>query len=357
MSPFRFVRRLVVCVCWIGGLVVGTAAPALAQTPERVTVRVTVKGTVTDDATGQPLPGANVFLAGTTTGTATGDDGTYRLPTLRPGAVTLVVSMLGYEPARRVLRLAPGASRTVDLRLTPRVLQADGVVVEARRDDAWYDRLDRFRDVFLGTTRNAHDTHILNANVLRFDAANGVLRASATAPLIVQNQALGYRVKYTLHAFERRPDGTSRYVGEAFFTPLSPPTDAVATDWAERRERAYEGSFVHWIRSVLQDRCRQEGFTTSKHLRVRSSQRRRPPRVSCGDLVRPSGGIFYALEFDGILQVEHRGTTAYVHLSQRPAEVDRWGALLNPEAVTVDGAWGDAGVADLLPRDYALPED
>ncbi len=57
-------------------------------------VEVTVSGTVTDD-NGDPLPGATVTVAGTTTGTVTDLDGHYSLTV--PDGATLVFSYIGYE--------------------------------------------------------------------------------------------------------------------------------------------------------------------------------------------------------------------------------------------------------------------
>ena len=64
------------------------ALPVLAQ-------KITVQGTVVDTA-GEPLIGASVIPAGTTTGTATDFDGSFTI-SVDPNA-TLTVSYVGYEP-------------------------------------------------------------------------------------------------------------------------------------------------------------------------------------------------------------------------------------------------------------------
>src|SRR5690625_4493899 len=55
----------------------------------------TVTGTVTDSETGQTLPGVNILVKGTTTGTSTNADGQFQLdaPSLQD---TLVFSFIGY---------------------------------------------------------------------------------------------------------------------------------------------------------------------------------------------------------------------------------------------------------------------
>ncbi len=80
MKPTALLALLVSLLC---------SAPASAQ-------QHTVSGTVTSATDGAPLPGVNVVLLGTNTGTATDAEGDYRL-TLPSSDGTLVFSFLGYE--------------------------------------------------------------------------------------------------------------------------------------------------------------------------------------------------------------------------------------------------------------------
>src|SRR5690625_3971655 len=56
----------------------------------------TVSGTVTDAESGETLPGVNITVKGTTTGTATDADGAYEL-TVESLRDTLVFSFIGYQ--------------------------------------------------------------------------------------------------------------------------------------------------------------------------------------------------------------------------------------------------------------------
>lgn len=58
--------------------------------------QTTVKGKITDD-TGQPLPGANIIIMGTTTGTSSDFDGNYTLTTDQIPPFTIQVSYTGFE--------------------------------------------------------------------------------------------------------------------------------------------------------------------------------------------------------------------------------------------------------------------
>lgn len=93
------------------------AVPALAQ--DRV-----VQGTVTDGATGEPLPGANVAVQGAQGGTTTGADGTYQIEV--PGAdAVLEFSFVGYRTRRVRVR----NRETINVTLREQVGQLDEVVV------------------------------------------------------------------------------------------------------------------------------------------------------------------------------------------------------------------------------------
>jgi TonB-linked SusC/RagA family outer membrane protein len=83
----------------------------------------TVTGTVTNE-TGEPLIGVNILVRGTSSGTVTDLDGTYRL-TAEEGQ-TLVFSYAGYEPVERTV----GTSSVIDVRMTSGAL-LDEVVVTA----------------------------------------------------------------------------------------------------------------------------------------------------------------------------------------------------------------------------------
>ncbi|MGD9930032.1 MAG: TonB-dependent receptor [Mangrovibacterium sp.] len=57
----------------------------------------TIQGRIFDASSNQGLPFVNVVVAGTTIGTVSNDDGTYRITGLQPGFVRLRISFIGYQ--------------------------------------------------------------------------------------------------------------------------------------------------------------------------------------------------------------------------------------------------------------------
>lgn len=108
------------------------AVPATAQVAR-------VYGTVTDSR-GEPLPGVNVVLKGTLTGTATAEDGSYEIPRVEPGPWIIVASAVGFRSEERPVTLVAGSGMRVDFALEEDiVVQGEVVVTASRRAQAAVD--------------------------------------------------------------------------------------------------------------------------------------------------------------------------------------------------------------------------
>ncbi|WP_319589315.1 SusC/RagA family TonB-linked outer membrane protein [uncultured Draconibacterium sp.] len=95
--------------------------PALLFAQEKV-----LTGKVTDN-TGEGIPGVNVILKGTTTGTVTNIDGVYRLPLESTQGITLSFSFIGFKTQD----VEVGSSTTIDVVLESGDINLDEVVVTA----------------------------------------------------------------------------------------------------------------------------------------------------------------------------------------------------------------------------------
>ena len=99
----------------------------------------TITGVVQDSRTMETLPGANVFIDGTTTGVITDIDGRFTLQ-VAAGDFTLVASFIGYTPSRQAISLAAGETVTVNFNLLEDIATLQEFIVIGygvqRREDA-----------------------------------------------------------------------------------------------------------------------------------------------------------------------------------------------------------------------------
>ena len=86
---------------------------------------ITVKGTVTDAQTGDPVPGAAVVVSGTATGVVTDFDGTYSITVASDGV--LIFSSIGYE----TMKVPVQGKKNLNVELSPSAEFIDETIVVA----------------------------------------------------------------------------------------------------------------------------------------------------------------------------------------------------------------------------------
>jgi len=93
----------------------------------------TVRGTVLDSVTNEPLIGANVFVPGTALGGVTDREGAYRLAGLPEGRVNLKFSYIGYMSREVEITTTADATTPLNIRLVPDVIEGTEVVVTGQQ--------------------------------------------------------------------------------------------------------------------------------------------------------------------------------------------------------------------------------
>jgi outer membrane cobalamin receptor len=93
-----------------------------------------ITGMVTDRETGETLYGANILVKGTVLGAASGADGRFSIPFLKPGVYQLEVTMMGYKKEIMVhVEVRPDEETHVDFLLEPTVLIQPTLIVTASK--------------------------------------------------------------------------------------------------------------------------------------------------------------------------------------------------------------------------------
>ncbi|MCE6992339.1 carboxypeptidase-like regulatory domain-containing protein [Dyadobacter sp. CY323] len=220
---------------------------------------VTLTGKVTDEKTGKPLPFANVFINNSTIGTNADENGNYRLPNLNVGNLEMVVSFLGYETVKQTLRFEQGGVKSVLFKLREGQ-QLQGVTIFARKNKKREKNLKIVTRELLGSSRFSKLCVIKNPEVLRIsEDDDGHVIAQSTSPLIIENNALGYRIHQDLDDFDYF-SGKVYYGGSTRFEVLVPKDSLQKKQWRANQKIAYQGSLKHLLASMVSDSLIEQGF-------------------------------------------------------------------------------------------------
>ncbi len=228
-----------------------------------------ILGKVISDSN-ENIEGASVYLNNTTIGTITNDKGEFQLKAPN-GNYTLVISFLGYKVEQIPIN---SLSKQISLNITLKeetTLLDEVIVHKTKYDDEWKYNLARFKKTFLGRTSLAEKCKILNPKVLHFefDRKTNSLTAFAKEPLQIKHKGLGYLITYDLVHFEIKGkrlffSGYSRYKNL---------NKSIKSKWKKSRLKAYNGSRMHFFRSLLFKNLKKEGFVVNQFKRVLNPQR------------------------------------------------------------------------------------
>lgn len=369
-----------------------------------------VRGKVTDAATGLPLAGCSVFISGTSTGTRSAADGSFQLHNVPGGKYELVISYVGYNTY--TVPLSEALQTILQVRLEIRSTELEKVVIETYLEQGW-DRWGRvFFDNFIGMVPQADQCRILNTDAIRFRyyKKSNRLRAYSLEPIEVVNDALGYRIRFQLEEFELNfHEKSVFYLGYSFYEELKGKAQKRKLD---NRRKAYEGSVLHFMRALYENKLMEQGFEVRRLVRIPNMEKQRvkhifPDRASTGapvplpadsavyyrkvmaqpdfteqlgqdllssaNLVRDMGDGLLELYFSDHLQVTYKNAkeeNAYLmdmRESRKPSFrrtsvtlvdgnkiiVDRFGNYFNPRDFLTRGYWAwSEKLANALPVDY-----
>jgi len=94
-----------------------------------------IAGRILDKETGEPLPGVNILVEGTTLGSTTDINGYYVILQVPPGIHTIIASMVGYTKVSITeVRVFIDQTATVDIELQSETIEMKTITVIARRD-------------------------------------------------------------------------------------------------------------------------------------------------------------------------------------------------------------------------------
>ena len=343
----------------------------------------TLTGRVTDSK-GNALMYASVFIANTTLGTISDENGNYLLKNIPFGQHTLVASYVGYD-FQKISINVNSSLLSQDLRLKKAVLEIDAVEVQDKKGrNKWKQNFKKFKKSFIGVSENAKLCKITNPEVLIFhyDKGTRILSANAREPLVIENNGLGYTIHYTLEKFELHNNGLRMYLGSAQFTPMETVYLGNIEKWKTNRKFAYKGSLQHFLRVLAQDSLTSTGFVVQSVNSMNPVNNEKEvdyilnlhPEPVGKDIQLLTGRYYYErrLWFNSTLDIIYTkeaegfayGATkdpryrlksfqqSWIRLLKKDALFNIMGYLNDPNSIIVYGYWAFESMAEALPQDY-----
>lgn len=93
----------------------------------------TFSGKVTDQRTGEPLPGATIMLADASGGVSSNPSGYFSMGKLVSGTYDIIFSYVGYEPVKKTITIPPYDTQREEVQLRPRRVDVAPIVVSAHQ--------------------------------------------------------------------------------------------------------------------------------------------------------------------------------------------------------------------------------
>jgi hypothetical protein len=208
---------------------------------------------------GEPVDAATVFLNGSKQITKTDSKGEFLFGNISSGTYQLVVNMIGYASVKQNVVLQAQSAK-LDITLTEKQIVLAEVVIGDGSQRA--KQIKTFIKNFLGESENARSCTIMNTDLLEFSTRQTLLEATTSDFLVIENKSLGYRIRYLLRNFRfNSGTGITSYDGESLFENMEGSAEQ-QEQWKLNRKKAYDGSFMHYLRSLYANTTRQEGFLT-----------------------------------------------------------------------------------------------
>lgn len=306
-----------------------------------------LEGFVYEAGSKEPLFGAAVYYEGTTRGTITDQNGKFVIDLTERSTSNIVISYLGYQD--EVIKYN---NQPVSVYLKPKLENLNEVRIQGNLPFTHEEMMRAFKLQFLGRTRAGQFCRILNEDALYFyyDTKTFLLKAYADEGLIIQNDYLGYEIRYTLYNFQvnfnsksiqYRDAYQSYYQGTSFYKDLKPGEKK----YIRRRKNAFKGSTLQLMRSIANE---DFGSRTYDFLKK-------------GVPVNPKD-IFKVTDYNGLKKVIVKDKITLWHLWNERSSmrsltefftIDGYGN--HPaNAIIFTGTMGLERIGDSLPLDYGL---
>ncbi len=342
----------------------------------------TISGKIIDETTKMPLQGASVFAENTTLGTATDNDGVFNLR-LPNGGYSIVITFTGYQTETKRVTTGDAGNTQLLIEINKKEKSMDEFVIKSTSEVA--DGLAKygafFMENFIGNTVNSKQCYIKNKEALKFFYYRRAkrLKVLANAPLEIVNDALGYTIKYELDSFVHEYNTqVSVYTGYPLFQEMAASNEAQQEKWNAARKTAYNGSILHFMRSLYQRKLQEEGFEIQFIVKKNNSESAIPLKNFYGAMnykMYDSSNLVEVMpnQKDVAVIYKNEGApTAYIDsnagapskfqlsvvsfLPNEELNIEQNGYYYEQKDITITGYWAWEKVGDMLPYNFMQSE-
>jgi hypothetical protein len=302
-----------------------------------------------------------------------------------------VASYVGYDAL-----LYAAEIRTSGIRITFKLEKKEEVLREVLvfTSELRKHYLDIFKKYVIGISVAADYCKIKNIEEVQF--ASGETKDEIVAytekALVIENPELGYTIHFDLLEFYYNKATTGAYFyGYTRFVDWG-KDEKTKKKWVRKRKQAYEGSTVHFFRSLVNQQLAKEGFTIYQltngqqkkkdTITIKADSPKNNPGLQMATKaiedsmiriypdsvykiyeLRVNDGwrIFYEKNTDLKLEITRKmpvigqpptGTVSGLRLREEPVLINARGIILTPIRLFYDGIWGYERLANMLPEDY-----
>ncbi|RFS14575.1 carboxypeptidase-like regulatory domain-containing protein [Emticicia sp. C21] len=337
----------------------------------------TISGIVANEKK-MAVQSANVFVNNTSIGFVTNEKGNFQLNVPdKFSQVELIVCFEGYKTIKRKINYS------TEIQVFRFQLERDGIlkktVVTAKKEKDWKNKWEIFENALLGNSKFAKNCKILNSNVVRLEFdKDKKMTATATAPIQIINEALGYKILLLMDKFESDSSGTNMSALK-FFEKVNTTNIDLKNKWDKNQKDAFSGSFHNFLMVLTDNKLEENDFEIFKKSSVQTAKND-PTTVEKelneGTLTRAKANEIYIynkdaesflLQSDSPLLVffkkspelkpafsDYPFKSSEIVLLKSYARFNENGWLRRPNDIVLKGFWGDKGLANQLPDDYNL---
>ena len=316
-----------------------------------------VQGIVFDAKTKDHIFGVSVYYDGSSVGTITDEEGSFRIRLPYQNNAILVISHLGYV-TKKISNFPDGTMLKIPLEED---IESLDEVVLTSDPFSRKEKMEIFKLEFLGDTRGGRASKIVNEEDIHlyFNSEDNTLLAYSDKPVVIQNEYLGYRIHFTVEEFKIFFKSKSlRQVDNIYHTLFDGTTRFYDTSNGDlkiekRRKKIYAGSPRHFMRACWHGDVENQNFKLKrKYKNVEISDFMQKINDSTEELqkVRFIGDQYVIYHKNG----GNYRSTLKINKTDTTYVVDRYGNYRPFENLAFGGHMSTYRMGDMLPMDYGF---